>query len=53
MKRLWSAVLGLALSAATPAFADTNLVFAFWGDPPEVPPLVLPLTARSSLPSLS
>jgi len=38
MKRLWSAVLGLALSAATPAFADTNLVFAFWGDPPEVPP---------------
>ena len=38
MKRLWSAVLGLALSAATPAFAQTNLVFAFWGDPPEVPP---------------
>jgi multiple sugar transport system substrate-binding protein len=38
MKRLWSAILGLALSAATPAFADTNLVFAFWGDPPEVPP---------------
>ncbi|HEX4298838.1 MAG TPA: sugar ABC transporter substrate-binding protein [Devosia sp.] len=38
MKRLWSAVLGLALSVATPAFADTNLVFAFWGDPPEVPP---------------
>jgi multiple sugar transport system substrate-binding protein len=31
-------VLGLALSIATPAFADTNLVFAFWGDPPEVPP---------------
>jgi multiple sugar transport system substrate-binding protein len=31
-------VLGLALSAATPAFADTNLVFTFWGDPPEVPP---------------
>jgi len=30
--------LGLALSIATPAFADTNLVFAFWGDPPEVPP---------------
>ena len=38
MKTLWSAVLGLALSIATPAFADTNLVFAFWGDPPEVPP---------------
>ena len=38
MKRLWSAVLTLALSVATPAFADTNLVFAFWGDPPEVPP---------------
>src|SRR3569833_1079424 len=38
MKRLWSAVLGLALSAATPALADTTLLFAFWGDPPEVPP---------------
>jgi multiple sugar transport system substrate-binding protein len=39
MRKLWSAVLGIALTAATPALAaDTNLVFAFWGDPPEVPP---------------
>jgi multiple sugar transport system substrate-binding protein len=28
----------MALAATTPAFADTNLVFGFWGDPPEVPP---------------
>jgi multiple sugar transport system substrate-binding protein len=38
MNKLWSAVLGIALTAATPALADTNLVFGFWGDPPEVPP---------------
>ena len=38
MKNLWFASLALALGLATPALADTNLVFAFWGDPPEVPP---------------
>jgi multiple sugar transport system substrate-binding protein len=34
---MWLASLALAL-ATSPALADTNLVFAFWGDPPEVPP---------------
>lgn len=38
MRKIWTAVLGLALAASTPAFAQTNLVFGFWGDPPEVPP---------------
>src|SRR6185312_5331395 len=37
MKKLWLASLALAL-LSSPALADTNLVFAFWGDPPEVPP---------------
>lgn len=38
MKKLWLTSLALALGLASPALADTNLVFAFWGDPPEVPP---------------
>jgi multiple sugar transport system substrate-binding protein len=38
MRKLWAGLLGIALSAATPAFAETNLTFGFWGDPPEVPP---------------
>ena len=38
MKKLWLTSLLLALGMVSPALADTNLVFAFWGDPPEVPP---------------
>ena len=38
MKYKWLTALALAFGFASPAFADTNLVFAFWGDPPEVPP---------------
>lgn len=38
MKSIWLTSLVLALGLASPALADTNLVFAFWGDPPEVPP---------------
>jgi multiple sugar transport system substrate-binding protein len=38
MKKLWLTALVLAAGLASPALADTNLVFAFWGDPPEVPP---------------
>jgi multiple sugar transport system substrate-binding protein len=38
MKKQLLASLALALSFTIPAYADTNLVFAFWGDPPEVPP---------------
>ena len=38
MLKLWFASLALALATASGAYADTNLVFAFWGDPPEVPP---------------
>jgi multiple sugar transport system substrate-binding protein len=38
MKSILLTSLVLALGLASPALADTNLVFAFWGDPPEVPP---------------
>ena len=38
MKKQLLASLALALAFTVPAYADTNLVFAFWGDPPEVPP---------------
>jgi multiple sugar transport system substrate-binding protein len=38
MNKIWLASLALALGMTTPVLADTNLVFAFWGDPPEVPP---------------
>jgi len=38
MRKQLLASLALALAFTVPAAADTNLVFAFWGDPPEVPP---------------
>ena len=38
MIKLWLVSLALALATTGGAYADTNLVFAFWGDPPEVPP---------------
>jgi multiple sugar transport system substrate-binding protein len=38
MKSKWLTALALTFGFVSPALADTNLVFAFWGDPPEVPP---------------